>query len=280
MSKYTYNEILAKAKACQTNVKKEYKNGMSSQWCYYFSKAILSPQKDISTLNIADANNPNGTYISTQILKNDYLDMCKRLTKYVEIYKKLPNYITYKAYKVTPTLFTEITSRILIYLNTNGKLPGYANANSKVYTKPVETKNEVYNYFVKVFGKIDTIDGALAKIAGKSYGYYYDDKYSNRESIDRMKNGQGVNCTDSCHVFYNIVLALIKKGKYRKVECLHIKCRGGDGHVRLRITQNDGNYLYRDPAAVLDSGSLTYNWCMNGTLIAVNPSWFMNNLNR
>lgn len=281
MTIISYKTILAKAKSIKTSVEKEYKLGEPSTWCYYIAKCILNHRKDTTKITLTPAEKSTGDTWSRQVYYSTYIDMAERLCKYVEQHHKLPNYITVNNMKMKVSDYTYMFSRILVYYDLNEKYPKYAEVNSKAFVKPDETTNEVYDYFVKVFGTFDnTIDDALAKIAGKKYGYYYDDVYSNKQSIDRMKNGQGVNCTDSCHVFYNIVLALIKKGKYRKVECLHIKCRGGDGHVRLRITKNDGNYIYRDPAAVLDSGSLTYNWCMNGTLIAINPSWFMANLNR
>jgi hypothetical protein len=269
------------AKACQANIKKEYKLGVTSKWSYFFAKAILQPNKVYNQFNYPAPQQPHGDYLSRQITMNDCLDCCKRLVKYVETNKRMPNYIAWKNFKISPALFTEVLSRVLIYLDTHKTLPKYANINSKAFTEETETVNEVYSYFVKVFGSFDnTIDGALQKIAGKGYGYYYDDVYSNKESINRMKTGQGVNCTDSCQVFYNIMLQLIKLGKYKRVECLHVKCTGGDGHVRLRITLNDGDYIYRDPAAVLDSGNITHNWCSNGTLLAVNPGWFLNNINR
>lgn len=281
MSKFSWQYIINRAKTCQSSVKKDYKLSISKKWSYFFAKSILNLKKDLTKFNYDVETKSNGTHISNQITKKNYLDMCKRYCAYVEKNKKLPAYVSVGSYRVTPALFTEITSRILVYYVNNNALPAYVNANSKIFTKPDETTNTVYDYFVKVFGSFgDTIDGALNKIAGNGYGYYYDDVYSNKTSIDRMKNGQGVNCTDSCQVFYNIMLALIKKGKYRKVECLHVLCSGGDGHVRLRITLNDGSYIYRDPAAVLSSGSITYNWCSNGELLAVNPSWFMENLNR
>ena len=66
-----------------------------------------------------------------------------------------------------------------------------------------------------------------------------------------MKNRKGVNCTDSCHVFYNLGLEFVKQGKYKKVECLHVKCKSGDGHVRLRFTLPNGEKFYRDPASTL-----------------------------
>ena len=192
----------------------------------------------------------------------------------------MPNYVTYNSYKLTPHLLTEILSRILIWSHTHSKLPSKANINSKVFTKPTETTNEVYNYFIDVFGSFgNTIDGALQKVAGKGYAYYYDDVYTNKEGISRIKKGKGINCVDSCQIFYNIMLQLIALKKYKKVECLHVQCKTG-GHARLRITKNDGSKLYRDPAAVLNGNGITANWCSNGTLIAVNPSWFMQNLNR
>lgn len=281
MTEYTYKQVLGVAKACQANIKKEYKLGVTSKWSYFFAKAILQPNKVYNQFNYPAPQQPHGDYLSRQITMNDCLDCCKRLVKYVETNKRMPNYIAWKNFKISPALFTEVLSRVLIYYDTHKTLPKYANINSKAFTEETETVNEVYSYFIKVFGTFDnTIDGALRKIAGKGYGYYYDDQYSNKESINRMKTGQGVNCTDSCQVFYNIMLQLIKLGKYKRVECLHVKCSGGDGHVRLRITLNDGTYIYRDPAAVLDSGNITHNWCSNGTLLSVNPGWFLNNINR
>ena len=281
MTNYKWKDIIKQAQKKKKNVETEYRLGMNSKWSYYFAKAIMTVNTDVKKINFTETTKPIGNNISNQIYKKDYFDMCKRLIKYVETHKQMPNYITYKNYKVLPRLATYMFSRILVYYNKNGAFPKYANINSKCFTKPTETENEVYSYFKKVFGDFgDTIDGALSKIAGNGYGYYYDDVYSNKTSIDRMADGDGVNCTDSCQVFYNIMEALIQKGKYKKVECLHIGCSGGDGHVRLRITLNDGDYIYRDPAAVLSSGSITYNWCSNGELWAINPSWFLDNLRR
>ena len=245
----------------------------------------MGPEKKIPPLTFESPSNPTGDYISNQIYKKDYFDMAKRLIAYVEKNKKLPNYISVtlsnKTYKVRVRDYLYMFARILVYYDKNGKFPKYANVNSKSFTKPTETTNEVYNYFKKVFGDFgDTIDGALSKIAGNGYGYYYDDVYSNKTSIDRMADGDGVNCTDSCQVFYNIMEALISKGKYQKVQCLHILCSGGDGHVRLRLQLNDGDWIYRDPAAVLSSGSVTYNWCSGGEILAIDPSWFVENLYR
>lgn len=279
MTKYTYNEILKQAKNVKANVKKEYKIGMSHKWSYYFAKALLT-NKDVEKIKINDAPNPSHTHISRQMTKNQYISLAKTFVKFVEEKHRLPNYLAWKGYKIASNLYTYTFARCLVFYEQYGYYDHEITVNQKVFTKPKESGNKVYDYFVKVFGKVSSIDEALSKIQGRGYGYYYDDKYSNTTAIDRMKSKKGVNCTDSCQVMFNVLLVLIKKGKYKKVECLHIKCRGGDGHVRLRITLNDGTKIYRDPASVLDGGSISSNWCSNGTLISVNPSWFMSNLNR
>lgn len=278
MTEVTYATIIKTAKSVKTNVKKNYKTGVKSTWSYYFAKAIVSPKKNVKKITIKDAPNPNGTSISNQITKAKYVDISKRLIKYVEKNKVLPNYVSYGNYRLTPHLLTEIFSRILVYYNSNGKMPLYANANSKVFTKPSESKNDVFNYFVKKFGKVSTIDGALGKIAGNGYGYYYDDKYSNKVSIDRMKAGKGINCTDSSQVFWNIGKAL-----GYNVRAVHVKCSGGDGHVRLQFKHSKhtgGKWINRDPASVLSNGNVTGIWCSSGTVLAYNPSWFTQNVSR
>ena len=282
MSNHTYKEISKVAETCYNNTKKEYRNGINSKWSYYIAKAILT-HTDVKKIGVQDApNSYKDGHISRTIKKNDYLKLIKDYVQFVEKKGRLPNFVMIGKTKVRLKLWTAFVSYILYKYNKNGKLPSYQNINSKIYIKPTETTNEVYAYFKKTFGDFgDTIDGALSKVSGHGYGYYYDDVYSNKQSIDRMKNGQGVNCTDSCQVFYNILLELIKKGRYKKVECLHVHCSGGDGHVRLRITLNNGDYIYRDPACTLsDNGSATCNWCMNGELLAIDPDWFLENLNR
>ena len=280
MSEYKYETIISKAKTCKTNVEKEYKLGITTKWSYYFSKSILSPKKNIKRISFIEAKNPTGTYISRQIPKKDYQNICRNIVQFVEKNKRLPNYVTYNGYQLRPRLYTYVLARVLVYYDKNGKLPSYVNANSKAFTKPVETKNEAYNYFCKVFGKqVQSIDEALQLVEARGYGYYYDDYYSLKQSIDRMKNRQGINCTDSCQVFHNIALQLVELGKYKKVECLHVQCQSG-GHVKLRITLNDGTKIIRDPACALSDNGKGYkcNWCTNEGV--VNPSWYMENLYR
>ena len=283
MSVHKYKTIVTRAKQIKAEVLKYYKIKHNKAWSYFHAKSILKPKQDLKKIPIKQAkSDTTGDYFSRQVSKNQFTGMAKRFTAYVEENKQLPSYITVSPdRKMCVNDYVFMFARLEVYIDEHGKLPDSINVNSKYFVKPTEPADKVYNYFVKTFGNFgDTIDGALGKIAGAGYGYYYDDKYSNLQSIGRMKQGLGINCTDSCHVFFNIMLHLIKLGKYKKVECLHVQCSGGDGHVRLRITLNDGSYIYRDPAAVLSSGSVSYNWCIDGELLDINPDWFMENLNK
>ena len=276
MSKYTYKEILETSKKIQKTVKKEYKLGVSSKWGYYIAKAIINPKKDINRINFEEAKKPQETNISRQLTKGQYTTLCKNLITYVEKHKIMPNYIEFKEYKIKPRVFTEVLSRILIFYEVEGRLPEEVNITSKVFTKPTENSNVVYDYWVKKFKfSPKTMDEILAYVQKYfSYQHYFDDHKSNKEVID-TKSG---NCTDLLQMLVN----MLKKLGY---ECtvIHVKCKGGDGHVRLKTRHKkntENTWVYRDIACVANGGSITCNWCMNGTLLANNPSWFMENLNR
>lgn len=274
---YTFQETVKIANNIKTNVEKQYKLGENPQWAYFIARQIITPKSNVNKWYIKPAPASAGDNISRQIIKKDYLDMANRLIKYVDTNKTLPNYITINGLKMKVNDYTYMFARILAYYDKNKEWPSYANVNSKTFTKPSETTDSIYDYFVKTFGKITCIDDALQKIAGRKYGYYYDDRYSNKQSIDRIKNRQGVNCTDATQMMKHVADGT---GKYKKVDCVHVKCRGGDGHVYLKITPKSGAVFYRDPAAVLDSGIITKVWCSNGTTLAINPSWWLANLNR
>ena len=277
MVNYTYKQILEKAKTVQNNVKKEYNLGVDSKWSYYFAKAILTPKKDIKKININDAPNPSGTGISRQLTKAQYKDIAKDYVEFIEKEHRLPNFSVFGKYHIIPKLLTEVFSRILVFYDNEKRLPNQVNINSKVFTKPVETGNAVYDYFTKKTGKsFKTLDDLLAYV--KKYWHYqkyFDDKKSNIQVIDE-KSG---NCTDLLQFLMNYVSAMGYESK-----CIHVKCKSsGTGHVfgKFRHPKHtDGKWITRDIACVADGGSITCVWCSNGTLQATNPSWFMSNLHR
>lgn len=290
----TKKDVIAKmAKEVKETVKKEYsvpkksQNHTYAEYTYLFAKTIVSPGKDYEKKAVKTASNSHGTYISRTVKKSDYVKLAKNFITFVDKNEQLPNYLTYGGYKLAVRVYIDAFARIVDYYYTNKQMPSYVNVNSNAFTKPTTTSNtntskdEVFTYFVKKFGNVTTIDDALEKVKSRSYGYYYDDVYSNKTAIDRMYSKSGINCTDSCQVFWHIAKAL-----GYEVHCLHVRCSGGDGHVRLKLRHkkySNNEWFYRDPAAVLDKNGqpVTYNWCINNyTLLATDPSWFLANINR
>lgn len=279
-NEYTYKEVVSKAKEIQNNIKTKYKSDVHNKWAYYCSKAILNPKKNVAKKAIESAPSPAGDYLSRQIKKDDIEKVCEFIVDFAEKNKRMPNFVRWNNKKIRVRDYINLTSYCLVFQSGHNRIPNYYNINSKAFIKPTETTNKVFDYFVKKFGKVTCIDDALEYIAGRGYGYYYDDKKSNIETIDDIADNNpndDPNCTDATQMMKNVADGT---GKYKSVDCVHVRCRGGDGHVFLKITQKDGSVFYRDPAAVLDSGSVEHIWCFDGEVLAINPSWWLANLNR
>ena len=228
---------------------------------------------------------PTGDTINIQINKTDYIKLAREIVTFYNTNKRSPNYVEYNKKKIKPQLFGYCFAKILVFFIANKRMPTSCTFNSNVFTTNNSTKivsnDEVFNYFVKVFGNVSTIDEALQKVKEHGYAYYYDDTYTNRQSIDRMKARKGINCTDSCQVFYHIAKAL-----GYTVNVLHVYCNGtGGGHVRLQLKHSKhtgGKWINRDPACVLSQNGkpITSIWCEGGKLLDTNGAWFMKNVNR
>lgn len=292
----TKKETLAKiAKTIKKSVETEYKipskidAGVGytySEAAYVLAEAIIKPGEEVKRkAGVGKAPNPKGTAISRTIDKTAYTNLAKNLISYINKEGRLPNYLTYAGYQIRPKVYIDAFARVVNYYYVNQRMPSKVNMNSRAFTAPTKTtatntsKDEVFTYFVKKFGNVTTIDGALKKVQSRGYGYYYDDVYSNKTAIDRMYSKSGINCTDSCQVFWHIAKAL-----GYEVKCLHVQCSSG-GHVRLKLRHSkhtEGNWINRDPACVLSNNGkpLTAIWCENAPLNATNPSWFLANVNR
>ena len=275
MTEYPYKTIVKSAKTIKNNVEKEYKLGATAKWSYYFAKCILTPKKDIKKVTFNNASKPTGTHLSRQIPKADYLKICERLIDYVERKRALPNFITYKSFKIRTRLYTYMMAKILVYYDAHGQLPNYVDVNSKAFTKPTETGNTVYDYWVKKTGtKPKQIDDVCDYILNHfKYEFYFDDHKSNKQVID-TKAG---NCTDLTQMLSNMADALGYEWK-----CIHTQCRqSGTGHVYLKLRKG-GNWFVRDVACIADESRYCI-WCEvpnKGSLLAENPSWWMSNRNR
>ena len=191
----------------------------------------------------------------------------------------LPAYVTCSDNKTKLYLdtYVDMANRVSAYEVLNGKSPKI------VYIKKentISTSTPTLDYFESKFGKCEYIDDALAKIQGRGYAYYYNSQYNTITTINRIANRQGVNCTDSTQLCYRLTYDMNNKyGRKYETQFVHVKCKGGDGHVRLRLRSNGSDWFYRDPAACLDGNSVESNWCLPPAyVLAYNPSWIFSDL--
>lgn len=272
--------IIESAKKCKTNVEKLQKTGVKDTSAYYYAKTLLGAKYSVKKIDIKAPSDPKGDYISRQINKSNYVDMAERLVKYVEDNHQMPNHVSYGKIRVEHKLYTYLFASAVTIAYITGKLPLEINVSTKLFTKKTETGNTVFDYFVKKTGfKPKMLDDVCDWVKNKvKYEFYFDDKKSNKQVID-SKAG---NCTDLLQFLVNMAIAL---GYDYKI--IHTKCRqSGTGHVygMFRHKTNTNNrWVTRDVACIADESRYCI-WCEvaagKGYLLAENPSWFLQNLNK
>lgn len=229
----------------------------------YNDKQVSDSVRRVKTFIDTNKRRPQTVRVNKDTVKiDDYLrlaqlkDAKNRLDKFIKNNGRYPNTLR----------IIDQTLNIKQY-RTLYSLPTLSNTVSN---------DQVFQYFIKTFGNVKTIEEALNKVKDHGYSYYYNDVYTNKTSIDRMKKGLGINCTDSCGVFYRIAKAL----NY-DVRCLHVQCKSG-GHVRLQVRKGNQNWKNIDPACVLSKNGKGINciWCPDAKLIDIDPKWFINNTKR
>ncbi len=187
----------------------------------------------------------------------------------------LPSYVSAKnGTKYYKNCFVNMANRVSAYEVLHAKSPSFVYINdpngngstSNTVDKTLQKTRDALGYF-------NTIDEFLEKIQGRGYGYYYNSQYNTDTTIKRLKNRQPLNCVDITQLMYRIGIAM-------GYECqvIHVKCSGGDGHVRMRLkhpVNTEGSYILRDGASVLSGNGIRSNWCTsNYKLIAYDPKWF------
>ena len=271
-----YNDILKQARSLKKSVETEQEFNINSKYIYYICKCIVK-KGDVKYKDFDKAPNSNGTYISRSVYKKDYMKMVNHLIDFVESRNRLPNFIKVAGKNVRVKDYGYAFARILVYINDNGAYPKYVNINSKAYVKASETSNNVFDYWVKKFGfKPTCIDDVCDYIMKHfTYEFYFDDHKSNKQVID-SKAG---NCTDLLQMLINMAKAL---GYQWKV--IHTQCKqSGTGHVYGKFYKKSTGWFIRDIACIADESRYCV-WCNvdngAGYQLAVNPSWFIANLNR
>ena len=193
----------------------------------------------------------------------------------------MPNNVRTRAGKKADIrLYIYAIAKCIRFYRKNGHLASNVQFDSRAFVKPQPKpqpktySEEIFDYFCELFGKPTCIDDALEKIQGCGYGYYYNDKLTNKQTLKGLatRGGTKPNCTDIHQAFWHIGIVM-----GYEVRAVHVMCRGGDGHIRLDFNKGNG-FFSRDASAVADGECVECIWCSNGTVVAYNPYWFTKDL--
>lgn len=273
----TFAEAVKSARLCKKSVENNQTLKVNPKWGYYYAQAILNPRKNITSISFEKPPKSHGDSISNQIKKADYIDCAKRIVAFTKKNKVMPNYVKWNNKKISAKDYTYNFAKILVYYaDHQNTLPATNNINTKVWIKPHEYYQQIYDYFAKKTGKkFKTLDDLLAYVRDNfTYEFYSDDWRSNKEVMDDFAG----NCTDLMQWLANMAQAMGYDWK-----CIHVECRvSGIGHVWGKFrhkTYTENTWINRDPSAVCGN-SIRSMWCEDGYFLAENPSWWMANLNR
>lgn len=229
----------------------------------------------------------NGQSIDNTIQKidtNTFKDMIKRYDTYCKNHKNEPKIcyidINTKYRYVSNAKFKDMRKRYEEFIKKNGREPDGCYVN-----KPVASINTVTtdiprttSFLAKMrdaVGNFTTFKEWYNLIKGRGYIGYNNDIYNQETAIKRLKNKQGLNCSDICQLGYQVAVDLDVQVRY-----VHVKCKSGIGHIQLDVKYPRGSSHWTriDPAAALSTGS-KYSfgklWCANGKLLSYNDAWLM-----
>ena len=103
-------------------------------YSYLLAKTIVTPNKDIKKINVKNPVSPTGTNINVKIYKQEYIDIAKRVAGYIEKNGQLPNYVSYKNYRIRVRVYVDAFARIVNwYYSHNNTLPNYVSVDSNKF---------------------------------------------------------------------------------------------------------------------------------------------------
>lgn len=211
----------------------------------------------------------------------EFKDMIRRVEHFLSTKKRPPRYVNTSMGRITYNQYTDALKRYTDFVKKNKREPKYVRiySEAKPTHKPGGPNQELFEKTFNV--QIESAQDLYAWLRGNvKYSYYYNDKYSNREVIKKIKRGEGINCTDLAQFCRPILRDLGYKCDFIRAE---VKCSNNKwyGHVFLRIRGKEYNdWVYFDGTAVTHENldrPLGKLMCTGGIReITINPKWLLN----
>ena len=212
------------------------------------------------------------------IEKAQFKDMINRFEKYTKDNNREPNIvyldINTKYRYITKAKYKDMKGRWDKFIQDNKREPNFVNINISTTLTTTTTSSEdqwFINQFSDAVGKkITSFKQGYEAIKNRKYLYYYNDIYTQSVALKRLKNKQGLNCSDISQLLWRLAKAFGLDVHY-----VHIICKSGGGHIIIKVKEGK-KWVWVDGAAALSSGkSYGQGWCYNGRVICEDDGWLM-----
>lgn len=277
----SWSEIISNSKIIKKNVEEKKKiptiKGYSkAEIAYILGVSVLNPRKPVQQLKATNESKSYNTNIYRNLKKDEYLDLAKRLTRFIKEKGYAPNFITFGNERISVKLCIYCFSKIIVYYNSHKQ----TYPNTCWFAENVFSNNPINPN--GVLKKLENICGHTLKNYTDvynvfrdyfSYDYYYEDKQTADYTINRRKG----NCVDLNQVEYAVLVELYGKDNVQIVRGV-VQCTDGQyGHVWCRV-RNGGGWLNVDASAGARMRPLGSVICSGGVVSVtdVNPVWAVN----
>jgi len=193
----------------------------------------------------------------------------KIILEKAETFKKqngrLPNYVDHKGYRV---YLKDYQNPLKVTVNA-----------IKIPTEPTITKPAVITALEKALnGKFTNATQMYNLFKNEIYSYYYNDKYDEKEELDRLNKNLGLNCSDVSQIGKAGIEGLNQMGKKYQVRYIRATFKCG-GHVFLQIKGEE----FGDTWTNYDlAGAMKYDYSIGKLMcsgsfwdVVVNPAWLL-----
>ena len=222
--------------------------------------------------------NPTGNLQSANLEKKDYLDAAQRALAFMMNNERMPNTIMTPFGNASPFNFIDMYARVLAFYEENEMLPNFVRTQRGVTASPPASGTFLARLRSAMGFNFTNATELYNRVRNYPYAYYYNSRYNEAQRLDRIRNRQGMNCTDWSLVLYKAIQEL---GGYQihAVRGL-VACRTRNiGHVWLEIRGREfSNWIFYDSTTATSSkGSINRLVCplVRGSR-TYNPTWFMN----
>lgn len=100
-----------------------------AQFLYLLTKGVVninsSYKSSISVKDVSKAQAPSGAYKSGNILKSTYISMASSVVKFINSYKRAPNYQNTSLGKISFSKLVYMYSKVMNFYRTNKRLPNF-----------------------------------------------------------------------------------------------------------------------------------------------------------